>query len=94
MTFEQLPKYKQAALRKAGRSMMAGMFFNGINFGGLVFISNLVLILASALFFDYSSSVYIFCAIGDIILLKMMFSRNQQIAENFKTKVKNILEAK
>lgn len=91
--FEDLTRGQQAALRVEGRRLVTRMFFNGVNFGGLIFVSNLLLILANLVFFSSNIFLYASCIVADILLLNMMLSSIDRSAKSFKEKVDKILNA-
>jgi hypothetical protein len=91
--FEDLSKDQQKALRLAGRKFVTGMFLNGVNFGGLMFFSNLILILANMTFFNSTALLIVSSIVVNITLLHMMGQVNKQKAAEFKVKVKEIVDA-
>lgn len=91
--FEELTKEQQTGLKVAGRKMVLSMFLNGVNFGALIVIANLVLMLADATFFQSKPLLLILCMVTDFTLLRMMMSAIKEATDSFKEKVKNILEA-
>lgn len=91
--FEDLTKQQQKDIKIAGRKFVVSMFLNGVNFGGLIFFSNLVLIMANLAFFNSTPLLFVASVVVDIYLLNLMMKSNRETAEKFKEKVKNIVEA-
>jgi hypothetical protein len=91
--FEDLKPEQQKAIKAAGRKLMTGMFLSGINFGGLLFFSNLVLIMAHVAIFHSTFLLFVLSVAVDIYLLRMMGQTNREKAEEFRTTVKKILNA-
>lgn len=92
--FEDLTKEQQRSLKIAGRKFVTKMFFNGVNYGGLIVFSNLTLILANLAFFNSTPFLFVSSVVVDIILLRMMMTANKETSTTFKEQVKKITEAK
>lgn len=89
--FKDLPPEKQKALKLAGGKMVLNMFFNGLNFGGLLVLSNFILVLAHSF---HQSTVLLFtlCVITNFLFIKMMMNANKEAADSFKTQANKILD--
>lgn len=90
--FEDLSKEQQKALKVAGRNFVIGMFLNGINFGALFFVSNLLLLMMDYAFFQSKVLLFLLCVSVDIYLLNLMVSINKEKAKKFKDTVKQIIK--
>lgn len=90
--FEDLSKEQQKALKVAGRNFVIGMFLNGINFGALLVVSNLLLAMINYTFFKSTVLLFFSCVIVDIYLLNLMSSANKEKAQKFKEKIKQIVK--
>lgn len=91
--FEDLTKDQQISLKTAGRKFVTKMFFNGVNFGGLIFMSNLILVLVNEIYFKSTGLLITVCVVVDIVLLNMMSSANKQAASSFKEQARKIIDA-
>ena len=67
--FENLTPEQQKALKAAFRKMILSSLLTGANFGGLLFFSNSVLILANAAFFQSIPLLLVVSIVADIYLL-------------------------
>lgn len=93
--FDNLNPAQKRALKIEGRKFVMKMLLNGMNFGGLIFMFNLAVVLAALASNSYSGfAVFFVCVIADIILLKMMGKISKEIAQKFKENVNKITEAK
>lgn len=92
--FKDLTKEQQLALKSAGAKFLLKMFFNGVNYGGLIFASNLILVLIHLTYTTSSLSLIGLCAVVDIVLLNMLFSANKTTSLSFQEQAKKILDTK
>jgi hypothetical protein len=92
--FEELTKEQKDQIKKAGKKFIVKGILTGINSGGLIFFSNIVLILANDAFFQSQVFLIIACVTVDITLLNMMRTTNRQNTEEFRSTVKQISEHK
>ncbi|NJO48198.1 MAG: hypothetical protein HC840_00620 [Leptolyngbyaceae cyanobacterium RM2_2_4] len=90
--FEDLTKEQQAALKKAGRKFVIQMSLNGANYGGLLFMSNLILAFINMAYFNSQGFVLTGAVVLAIIFLRMMGSANKEAAQTFKDTVKKALD--
>lgn len=92
--FKDLPVAQQKILKAEGRRLVLRLLFNGINFGGLIALSNIALILLLNIANVNSTSLLFVAAVTiDIILLRMMSSSNKEATDRFKEKVKTATDA-
>lgn len=89
--FEDLSPEQQITLKKAGRKMVICGLMIGVNFGAMIFVSNLILVMANQLFFQSDLVLISSCVVADVILLNMMRISARHNAEEFKTTVNQIL---
>lgn len=94
MKFKDLAKNKQVALNTVGVKFIVRMFFNGVNAGGLIFMSNLIFVLVNEMYFKSTPMLLVSCVIADIYFLNMMLKSNKETTQKFKDTVKQILDAK
>jgi hypothetical protein len=92
--FEELTKEQQDQIKKAGKKFIIKGLLTGMNYGGLIFFSNLVLVLANAAFFQSQIILIVLCVAVDITLLRMMGTTSGENAEEFRSTVKKVLEDK
>lgn len=92
--FEDLKPEQQKALKFEGTKFVTKLFFNGVNFGGLIFLSNLILIFANLAFFHNTALLIVSSIVVDIALLRMMSKSNRVIAKSFSETAKKIIDAK
>lgn len=92
--FEELTKEQQDQIKKAGKKLVIKGLLTGMNYGGLIFFSNLVLVLANAAFFQSQMFLIVACVAVDITLLRMMGTASGENAEEFRSTVKKVLENK
>lgn len=92
--FEDLSAEQQREIKKLGRNFVIKMLLNGVNFGGLIFLSNLVLILTHKLFLDSIPALFLLCVSVDILLLHGMQSKAKRLSDTFKEQVQKIVKTK
>lgn len=92
--FEDLTKEQQTALKSAGRKFVFKMFLNGVNYGGLLFMSNLILSLLNLSFFNSQGFLWTGAIVLAIVFLRMMGTANREAAQEFKERATEILEQK
>lgn len=92
--FEDLSKEQQAALKLEGTKFVTKLFFNGVNHGGLIFLTNLIMIFANLTFFHSTPLLLTAVIVTDVILLRMMSRRTLEIGKSFQETAKKIINAK
>lgn len=90
--FEDLTPEQQVSIKAAGKKMMIKVFFNGVNFAGLVFITNLILFMINLAYLDSSVTLLVATVSVDILLLNMLSRHNREVTDSFKETVKKIIE--
>lgn len=92
--FEDLTPEQQKTVKKAFKKYLLSGLLTGANYGGLLFFSNLVIIMANMAFMKSTPLMFILCVVADIYILKMMGKANRENALVFSTKVKAVLDEK
>lgn len=92
--FEDLTKKQQDTIKEAGKKFIIGNLLTGANYGGLLFVANLCLVLANGAFFNSTFLLIAAVVVVDIKLISMMRSTNRENAKLFSATVKQVLEEK
>lgn len=90
--FEDLNKEQQDTIKKAGKKFILDGLFTGMNYGGLLGLSNLCLILANGAFFHSDFLMILACVVVDFKLLRMMGRANRENSETFRKTVEAALK--
>jgi hypothetical protein len=90
--FEDLSKENQEIVKKAGKKLLFSSLLTGANYGGLMFMSNLILVMINHIYFESQILLLIACVLVDIKLLGMMGKSNAENAKAFADTVKKVLE--
>lgn len=92
--FQDLTKEQQATVKKAFKKYVIGGFLTGVNYGGLLCFSNLIIIMANLAFFNSTPLMFILCVVADIYILKMMGKATRANNQAFAETVKKVLDEK
>lgn len=92
LKFEELSKEHQSEIKKAGKKLFVSGLLTGANYGGLLFMSNLIIVFANGAFLNSKFLELAACVIVDIYLLKQMGKANRANASEFATSVKKVLD--
>lgn len=90
--FEDLSKEDQQKVKSAGKKLFFKGLLTGANYGGLLFFSNLVIVMANEAFLKSTPLMFILCVAVDITLLRMMGTANRENAAEFANSIKEVLE--
>jgi len=90
--FEELSKEDQADVKKAGKKLFVSGLLTGANYGGLIFMSNLVLMMLNGAYFNSQILLFIACVLVDMKLLSMMGKANAENVKQFADSVKKVLD--
>ena len=91
--FEDLSKEDQATIKKAGAKLIRSSLLTGVNYGGLIFMSNLILMMFNTIYVQSEMLLFIACVLVDIKLFRMMGKANAENGKEFAETVKKVLDA-
>lgn len=90
--FEDLTKEQQKALKVAGRKFVFQMFLNGANYGGLLFMANIIVVFLNMAYINSQGFMWTAAIINAFIFLRMMSNASKEAAQTFKDTVKQALD--
>lgn len=91
--YKDLTEEQKREVQKAGRAFLLKNLLTGVNFGGLMLVSNVIISLGYKTFAPGSQGTAMFCGIlVTIVLFRMMSNTTRENALALADKIKKITE--